>query len=487
MNKFLPVFTGALVGLFLTLAGFSFSISALANDSAPTLDGLLTHVEQSIQRTEAQDQARLDQFLTQYKKQADLLKQAQARLAKAESEQARLKQAYDDNEKTLQKQQDALTARTGQLGEVFGVVKQQGQDLSGVIQDSMISSEYPKRLDTIAFADQKRIPTLSDVKRLWFLMLQEMTATSEVKHFQAPVAQPNGVYETSDVLRVGPFVAVDAQGRFLAYDASNQQLEVYPRQPDTGYVTGAKAFFKGQADTLLVDPSRGNLFELIGRTPTLKERLEQGGAIGLIILVLGGIGLLVASWRLVAVLMAEVRIKAQYKRVDEVSENNPLGRVLLAVNSAAQTSVGTHASQKGEQDISSIEVRLDEALLKEVPRLERGMSALKLLAAVAPLLGLLGTVTGMIGTFQSITVFGTSDPKLMAGGISQALITTVLGLCVAIPLLFCHSLVADRVRRLIQLLQQVAFSSLADHMESTSKRKPSSVASASTHEVADVV
>jgi biopolymer transport protein ExbB len=241
-----------------------------------------------------------------------------------------------------------------------------------------------------------------------------------------------------------------------------------------------------------MDPSRGNLLELIGRTPTLKERLEQGGPIGFIILALGALGVLLAIWRLLAVLLAELKIKAQSKRLDQLSEANPLGRVLQEVDSAKQDA----------HEVTSIEVRLDEALLKEVPRLERGMSALKLLAAVAPLLGLLGTVTGMIGTFQSITVFGTSDPKLMAGGISQALITTVLGLCVAIPLLFCHSLVADRVRRLVQLLQQVAFASLAESMESgkfsqsrvgsiqakaSSASKPKDQSVSKTQEVADVV
>lgn len=434
--------------------------TVFADEQAASLDGLLKQVQQSIHQTEAQDQQRLDEFLAQYKKQSGLLKQAKARLAKAESEQVRLKRQYEQNEQRLQQQQETLTARTGQLGEVFGVVKQQGQDLSGVIQDSMISSEYADRLSTIAFADQKRIPTMTDVKALWWLMLQEMTATAEIKRYQASVAQPNGVYESVDVLRVGPFVAIDEQGRFLNYEASSQQLSVYPRQPTGSSVEQAKAYFNGQADTLLIDPSRGNLFELIGRTPTLKERLEQGGPIGFIILVLGALGLLVAVWRLFAVLIAEWRIKSQAKRIENVSLANPLGRVLSAVQEA----------KSDAQDASSIEVRLDEALLKEVPRLERGMSALKLLAAVAPLLGLLGTVTGMIGTFQSITVFGTSDPKLMAGGISQALITTVLGLCVAIPLLFCHSLVADRVRRLIQLLQQVAFSSLAEYMEA--KRSP---------------
>lgn len=420
------------------------------------LDDLLKQVQGSISQDRSVDQQRLNTFLADHKRQAALLKQAKQRLANAETRQEQLKNQYDENEQALREQSELLTQRSGQLGEVFGVVKQQAQDLSGVLQDSLVTSQYPERLNSIGFADQKSIPTLSDLQGLWYLLLQEMTATSEVTTFEQQVAQPNGIYQASQVLRVGPFVAIDEQGRFLKYDANSQQLEVFARQPALSSVSQAKAFFDGQGEQLLVDPSRGNLLELIGRTPTVKERIDQAGIIGYIIISLGALGILVALWRMAAVLIAELKVKSQFKSLDTLSDRNSLGRVVSAVRNASLD----------EKDTTSTEIRVDEALLKEVPRLEVGLTFLKLLAAVAPLLGLLGTVTGMIGTFQSITVFGTSDPKLMAGGISQALMTTVLGLCVAIPLLFCHSLISARVKRLVQLLQQVAFATLAEFMES---------------------
>ena len=136
------------------------------------------------------------------------------------------------------------------------------------------------------------------------------------------------------------------------------------------------------------------------------------------------------------------KVNRQLREPGNANANNPLGRVLLA------------AGDSGERDIDAIELLLDEAILRETPALQRGLGLLKLLAAVAPLLGLLGTVTGMILTFQSITLFGTGDPKLMAGGISQALVTTVLGLVVAIPLLFSHTLLSSRSRTLIQILDE---------------------------------
>lgn len=455
-----------------------------------TLKSLLADVEASIDQTQQTDQTRLNQFLADKNKQARLLTGAKQRLQNAEQNQERLKNLFDQNESRLVEQNELLKSRSGQLGEVFGVVKQQAQDLSGVLQDSLISTEYPDRLSKIAFADEKRIPTLAELQGLWFLLLQEMTATSEIKSFEAQVAQPNGVYVASNVQRVGPFVAIDEQGRFLKYDSVNQQLEVFARQPGGSVQSQAQAFYAGDTNRLVVDPSRGNLLELLGRTPTIQERIDQAGLIGYIILALGAFGLLVALWRLLAVFFAELKIKQQYKKLAELSDRNPLGRVLSAVNAADQLEQAS-SPQSGDsaKALANIEIRMDEALLKEVPRLEYGLTFLKLLAAVAPLLGLLGTVTGMIGTFQSITVFGTSDPKLMAGGISQALMTTVLGLCVAIPLLFTHSLIAARVRRLIQLLQQVAFASIADRLEDTAqaasdqllKTQPTSSKPASSH------
>jgi biopolymer transport protein ExbB len=181
---------------------------------------------------------------------------------------------------------------------------------------------------------------------------------------------------------------------------------------------------------------------MLTKTPTLPERVQQGGAIGYIILVIGLFGIVLVVLRLTALGRLAAKMKRQLQEPGEASADNPLGRVLLVAGDA------------GERDIDAIELLLDEAILRETPALQRGLGLLKLLAAVAPLLGLLGTVTGMILTFQSITLFGTGDPKLMAGGISQALVTTVLGLIVAIPLLFSHTLLASRSRTLIQILDE---------------------------------
>jgi biopolymer transport protein ExbB len=335
--------------------------------------------------------------------------------------------------------------RSGQLGEVFGVVKQQAQELQGQLSDSLITAEYPQRDELLAFAELKRIPLLAELEGLWFLLQQEMTATGEVAPFTASVVKPDGSRAETNVLRIGPFTALTSEGHYLNYE--NGVLQQLPVQPGSGVITQARDFMAGQGNVVVVDPSRGNLLALLAQTPDLKARIAQGGLVGYIILSLGGIGLLVALWKLMTTITVELSVRKQLRQPQQAHSNNPLGRVMQAGEAGRTT--------------DETELRVDEALLKEAPILERGLTLLKLVAAVAPLLGLLGTVTGMIGTFQSITLFGTGDPKLMAGGISQALMTTVLGLCVAIPLLFCHSLLAARSRRLLQLLQQKGLALLA--------------------------
>ena len=416
------------------------------------LQQLLQQVRTEVAEDQRTDAARLAEFRTDHARQQALLAEARARLAAAEARQAELKAAFQANEDALAEQGEALRSRSGQLGEVFGVVKQQAQDLHGLVDDSMITAQYPERAELLAFADRKRIPTLSELEGLWFLLQQEMTATGEVVRFSAPVVQASGERVDAEVLRVGPFTALNGQGEYLNYVEGG--LQVLPVQPNRSVLAQAQTFVQGQGSSLVVDPSRGNLLALLAQTPNLQERIAQGGLVGYIILGLGGVGLLVALWKLLATLKIEFSVRSQLRKPEQGNAGNPLGRV-LAAGQAGRTTDET-------------ELRVDEALLKEAPLLERGLTLLKLIAAVAPLLGLLGTVTGMIGTFQSITLFGTGDPKLMAGGISQALMTTVLGLCVAIPLLFCHSLLAARSRRLLQLLQQKGLALLAAQREQLS-------------------
>jgi biopolymer transport protein ExbB len=193
------------------------------------------------------------------------------------------------------------------------------------------------------------------------------------------------------------------------------------------------------------------LNSLIAR-PNLQERIQQGGLVGYLIIALGIIGLLIALERMVVLGIASRKVTSQLNS-DTPSQDNALGRVL-----------SVHDANKAA-DTETLELKLSEAIFKETPALNRALLFLKIISVVAPLMGLLGTVTGMINTFQAITLYGTGDPKLMAGGISQALVTTVLGLTVAIPMVLLHTLVSGRSRRIVQVLQEQSAGIIATHAE----------------------
>ena len=188
------------------------------------------------------------------------------------------------------------------------------------------------------------------------------------------------------------------------------------------------------------------------QAPSVKERIDQGGFVGYVIIGLGIVGLLIGLWRILALTGASAKVRSQLKS-DTPNENNALGRILSVYDKNRDT------------DTETLELKLDEAILKETPKLEKWQGAIKVIAAVAPLLGLLGTVTGMILTFQQITLFGTGDPKLMAGGISQALVTTMLGLFVAIPMVLLHSVVAGSSKNLIEILEEQSAGIIASQSE----------------------
>ena len=202
-----------------------------------------------------------------------------------------------------------------------------------------------------------------------------------------------------------------------------------------------------------LDPTRGQLLGLLVQSPSLMERIDQGKTVGYVIIVLGIFGVLIAVWRVLVLTAVGAKVNSQIKNISQPNTNNPLGRVLKVSQDAAGT------------DIETIELKLGEAILRETPKLNSMLPLLKIISVVAPLLGLLGTVTGMIVTFQAITLYGAGDPKLMAGGISTALVTTVLGLCVAIPTVFLHTLVSSRARRLTQILQEESAGMLAELAE----------------------
>jgi len=418
----------------------------LVNNSwatSKTLDQLLQEVKQAQLSSKTLNHTREAKFLAEKQYQQQRLTKAQISLKQQETLSHQLKQQLEDNETLLTQLETQLKQRSGELGELFGVARQAAGDLKAELDHSLISAQYPGRSQKLSvLANSKTLPTIEQLETLWFSLQQEMTESGKITRYQATIESADGHSQAAEVTRVGVFNAI-ANGQFLRFSPETNRLITLARQPDSQYTDLAQAYSQATQEPaeMVVDPTGGVMLSMLIQTPNTRERIQQGGIIGYIILALGVVGLIYAGIRLL-ILTLTGRKMQQQMNTPTAMDNNPLGRVLIA------------AEQNTTQAIESLELILDEAITREIPNLEKGLSIIKLMAAVAPLLGLLGTVTGMISTFQSISLFGTGDPKLMANGISQALVTTMLGLCVAIPLLFLHSLVSSRSKILVQILDE---------------------------------
>ena len=406
------------------------------------LDQLLREVKKS-QGVEAKiNRAREAQFLAEKHKQQQLLQASQAELSKQEMLSNQLKTHLNTNETELSKLETELKNRSGVLGELFGVAKQAAGDLNADLRHSLVSAQFPDRAEKLnLISGSKSLPTIEQLETLWYTLQHEMTESGKVVHFNTKI-QIAGELKEAKVTRIGTFNVL-SNGEYLEFLPDTKRLNLLDRQPDSEYLSQAVEIGNAKKGPVEVgiDPTRGVILGMLIKAPNALERIKQGGVIGYIILILGAIGFIYAIFRWVQLTFVGKKMESQIDS-STVLTDNPLGRVFNA------------AEQEKSANTENLELILDEAITREIPVLEKGLPMIKLLAAVAPLLGLLGTVTGMIATFQSISLFGTGDPKLMASGISQALVTTMLGLCVAIPLLFLHSLVASRSRTLVQILDE---------------------------------
>jgi len=443
-----------LLGLAFGL-GWSQQAAFAQQAGANPLEELVREVKQRADRSEADNAERVKRFTQNRDQQLAILRQARQELAGEEARSAALKRSYDDNERALEKLSETLRIRIGDFGELFGVVRQVAGDTKGIVRNSLVSAQYPERAALAnRLAAIKGLPSIDELNKLRVLLMDEAAQSAAVVRFPAVVKLPDGRSENLEVVRVGVFNAL-VNDSFLRFEPETRSLQMLDRQPASRYRALAQETYEAPAGTITamaVDPSRGSILGLLIQAPTLAERIEQGGPVGYFIMCLGLLGLLIAIERLAFLAAQDRRIKRQLG-LEHAEIDNPLGRILTAYE------------HNSGIDTETLELKMDEAILKELPALEKRQGVIKVLAAVAPLLGLLGTVVGMIQTFQMITLFGTGDPKLMAGGISTALVTTVLGLIVAIPLVLLHTMVVSRSKRLVEILEQQSAGLVARHAE----------------------
>jgi len=398
--------------------------------------------------------------------QQKLLADAQARRDALAGTSTTLSDQFSENELKISEARKQLRDKAAALGlsEVFGISRQVAGDTASVLRQSIITSQFPTtegqpdRDDFLReYAVSQSTPTPVELERVWYELQREMTASGQVAKYTASVVQPGGEAVDSEVIRIGPFTAT-SNGQFLSYLPSLKTLNHFPRQPPEeflAFVDNLEAANGGYVQAV-VDSARGVLLALYIERPTWAQRIELGEEIGYIILVVGLAATLAFLGQLLYLLFVRISVNRQLKNLTKLTRDNPLGRVLLAFKGDPNLI---------EQDADIAELRISEAVLREVPKLERFQSFLRLSVAAGPLLGLIGTVVGMIITFQSITESGSSDPKLMATGIGQAMIATVLGLGIAIPLLFANAVLNSLSKSISQILDEQAVGMLAESIE----------------------
>ena len=432
----------------------SASAAEAATAEPKTLFELLEMVKYGLQVEKQEHLRREREFVQAKHDQERLLAEARATLARKEELSQQLENTYNENEGRIGEKEELLTEHLGQLGELFGVVRQVATDTSAQIWDSLTSSQLEPRKDLLdRLGRSKELPSTADLEALWFELTQEMTQQGQVVRYRAPVLTVEGRIEERDVLRAGPFSAV-SRGRYLLWEPAQEKLLELNRQPPAKYLATVERFENTESGTavLAVDPSKGSLLIALTETPDPLERVQQGGYVGYVIITLGVAALLLGLVRWVAVLITSRKVAAQQKS-DYVNTGNPLGRVLSVFEENRQA------------DAEALELKLDVVVLRESSKIQRFMWVVKTVSVVAPLLGLLGTVTGMIQTFQAITLFGAGDPKMMAGGISEALVTTMLGLITAIPLVMLYDTLSNSARYVIDVLDEQSAGLIAARAE----------------------
>jgi biopolymer transport protein ExbB len=454
----------------LTFAAFAGQFAATAFAQAPAASSL-TDLLQQVEQVRADERAQFEQNRSRFDsasaaEQNTLMTEATRKRDELARASEQLSDTYSANEVRINTLNGELRDKAAALGlaELFGLSRQVANDTSSILQQSLITTQFPPAQGEQwrdefmrSYAAARTTPTSTELQRVWFEIQREMTASGQVARFNTRVVQPGGEEVDAQVVRIGPFTAT-SDGQFLAYLPNLRSLNVLPRQLPPEFMAIAADFERATSGyaTAVVDSARGVLLGLYVERPTLMERIELGEWVGYVIIIVGVLGLLAFFFQLVHLILVRMAVSRQLKNLDKPTPNNPLGRVLLAFKGD---------KSRIEEDADVAELRITEAVLREVPRLERFQAFLRLAVAAGPLLGLIGTVIGMILTFQSITESGSSDPRLMATGIGQAMIATVLGLGIAIPLLFANALLNSLSRTVVQILDEQSAGMLAESIE----------------------
>ncbi len=433
------------------------AVSAAAQNITTVAQGVAVRHDQAIAEKRTQDRniAKERQALR------NKIAATQAKLAKEQqrldADKAEVKALADERDRL----QHEIATRLASKEELDNIFLDNVRNFLGLVERSPYSSREQQRLDDLEeYLSGKRIFDLEDMTSLMDMYFDDIAAGTEVRRFTGKVLDRSGEEREVEAIRFGHmgalFATADGKTGFLTLSPGSKRLLM---SGDPGFFTSREisSFFAGEKNVAPMDISGGVAISQLSRKETLEDRLKSGGALVIPILLVGLAALIITLERLIFLsrvrsntdaLMTKVTdlvFQGNYEEalaITEPQQNRPTGKVLMAGL--------VHRGEKYEV----IESAMSETMLTQIPRLERFIGSLKVLAAVAPLLGLLGTVTGMINTFQVITTHGTGDPRLMAGGISEAMVTTQVGLAVAIPIMMMASFLGTRVKNIARDMEE---------------------------------
>ena len=432
MNKFYLLTTILITSLFIPAQEEVEEVDPNV-ERVEKIQDLINRVEKNRAELSAMDNARVNEFIKKVADRRFLLSKAKKQLADEEARNVRLEDLFEANEIKLSELETELNIKLGVLGELFGVARQMAGELQADSESAYNFTEHPNRTESLNEIGKIKVHNLKNLEDLWVLHLNEIASSGEIKAISANVINSSGDIEEDQLVRYGPFNMVKNRS-FVKTDVANNAFSVLQKQPDRSLRRKFRSHYRSDGYAVApIDPTRGFLLSLYLDKPSTFERIAQGKLIGFIIVLIGISGLIFAAYRYYTLYLYSKTIKSK-------DENDIFSKIENISNSS--------------KDVETFERECDEVLLTVNGNLSWGVNWIKFLAAVAPLLGLLGTVIGMIETFQAITVFGTGDPKQMAGGISQALVTTMLGLIFAAPLLAIYTLLSEKVSEILQEIEE---------------------------------
>jgi biopolymer transport protein ExbB len=377
-----------------------------------------------------------------------------------------LKALKSENE-DLTAQDNKLTAKLGEaqgtIQELSGVIRMNAKDIRSLLDDGFLTGVYrPDTQFLSTMTNNSFIPGMDQIKAMADLLFGRIEQGGSVCLETGTIVNREGKAHESQILIIGAFTAAyqtDGESGFLNYGHGEKKLYALSKRPPSAMQKQLTRYMAGKSDAVPMDISRGGALNQLIHDLSLMDQIPKGGPIVWPILAILVLGVLITLERIFFLLRRKISLDTVCSEIESQAENrnweacaetcdqyrkNPVVRVIRS---------GVDSRNLSREDMENA---VQEAILKEIPPMERFLSTMGMLAAIAPLLGLLGTVTGMIDTFHVITMHGTGDPRMMSGGISEALVTTMLGLSVAIPIMLSHTLLSRAVENSVGMMEEKA-------------------------------